>query len=280
MSKTACPVCGKKAFYRGLNYAYCFVCGHQEKVEQSLRYDYPVEDIARVYEQFYQECLLLPSEARDFLHRRGFSDKAMNEFGLLYCPTFIKPRAEYVAYKLVNKRGEPYLADRIIIPYFYGKSIYALRGRDFRGKDPKYKSNPSVVKKTVFYPYNWTSAVERADEQKRIIVTEGEFKAISAHDAGYPICAVPGVTVIPPGMMFKKDWKVILAFDNEHNIHVVRALYRIAQYFRSVFIAVLPKLGRAKMDIDELLRLGRRDLFDLALEQALPARDYFRLVGV
>lgn len=48
-----------------------------------------------------------------FLYRRGFSDKAMNEFGLLYCPTFIKPRAEYVAYKLVNKTrravsGRPY----------------------------------------------------------------------------------------------------------------------------------------------------------------------------
>lgn len=284
--KAFCPECGRKALYITPNngLAYCFVCGFTEKFgeQKFLLYveDINVEKITEVYQMFYQLCEPLPFEAVDYLTRRGFSLETIQRFGLVYCPNQMPVNDDFRKYRLTNASGVPYLKDRIIIPYFYGDKVINLRGRDFKGHEPKYKSAITPAKKFFFYPFNWTEATQRADREGYIILTEGELKAVAAHEAGYPVCAVSGIRNIPPGLSFKRDWRIILAFDNEFGNHVAQAVKDIARWYRNIYVAILPRLGKLKMDIDDLIREGRKDLFDLAIREAIPVQNYLRLVGV
>lgn len=165
---------------------------------------------------------------------------------------------------------KPILKGTITIPYWNGNTCVFLRGRKLAPKpgDPKYLSptGPAYAGGTpVFYLHH------ALRDAPAVILTEGEFKALAAHQewrAGrseLPCVATSGAMYLPPALVDALVGKLVyLAYDNEkpkrgeRESAGERAVSRNGAKLRAAGIAVkvieLPRTAdQSKTDLDSFI---------------------------
>ena len=267
--KVQCPVCPGRNFFvtedNGL--CYCFNCGASYRLEGSGSTYRPFVESPNVgaIREIYTELAgyyhsQLRQQDRDELHARGLNDDTIEELRIGYCPPFYHELYENdlayeggIAYRDHKTNSYmPFLADRIIFPYIVEGLVTDLRGRSSTA-DVKYLSTFRSPRQIgADYPYNWQDA-----KQDLFILTEGEIKAASAHQAGFRCVALPGMTNWKEKLLPDPKKRVIILFDRvadqRQKLATNKAILRIANKVPDAYIGSLPLLGERKMDIDAFL---------------------------
>ncbi|MCF0262533.1 MAG: toprim domain-containing protein, partial [Sphaerochaetaceae bacterium] len=173
-------------------------------------------------------------EARDYIAKRGISEKTCETFMLGYIPD----KADWL-YKLLKKNNysdeilalsglfnkgnleNGFFRNRIMFPIrtWQGNCV-AFSGRDLSGfSQAKYKNSPETVlyskRNVLFGFYEGLAALK---EKKEIIICEGNFDVISLHQAGFEnSCATCGTALTDEHIRLIKRYceKVYLLFDSD-----------------------------------------------------------------
>lgn len=269
--KVVCPQCTGKDCWVTLDNGtgFCFECGAQyaigenkfQRPKQEVR-ELDVPGIRHLYDtavDFYHDCLT--PDHLEFLERRGIDRSDVDTFMIGFCPTgnsplYHSPLAQDSG--IVDYAGSPWLANRIVFPYFAEGHATDLRGRSTDGTDPKYKSLPRhAMSRGAWYPFNYERAYKLARKSKTVIVTEGEIKAIVADKFGHAAVAFPGMLSLRPGVVFDADVRIVVIYDNaagkEDKLRVDRAIAKLSDRLGHFYVATLPLLGEEKQDIDSFL---------------------------
>lgn len=282
--KTTCPMCGHESLYVTPNngMAHCFrpVCKHTEfngnmARKERVRSD-NVNEIRAIYKElawYYHSSL--DKRARTYLHKRGFTDKTIEELQIGYAPEgklplYRDPMAKEAG--LATMKDEAFLGDRITFPYFKdANTITDIRGRAI---DPnvelKYKSPfGDVIFRGAIYPYNY-----HLRESKHIIIAEAEIKADIAYQLGYAAMGLPGIGSWRTGFVQGERQQVTIVFDNESNPEtqrsVIAAVRKVAGELIKPRIAVLPIIGgEIKAEIDTFVNKYGGALFASVIDNAL-----------
>lgn len=269
--KVTCPSCsGKDLWVTPSNgRGFCFECGTPYSIGDERRsfdsYPQPVfnvpaiRQIYRTASEHYHDCLT--PDHRTYLANRGMDSTAVDLFRVGYCPAGVMPLYQTTIAKeagIADRTGEPWLAERIVFPYVADGEVTDLRGRVLGNEEPRYKSlyHKSQTRGAV-YPFNYDRAIARAKDTRTIIITEGEIKAAIADLHGFAAVALPGMLSWRPGFIANSDIKLVVMFDNAHDltdrVRVDKAIYRLSKVIPYFNVGVLPLLGEQKMDIDTFL---------------------------
>lgn len=138
-------------------------------------------------------------EALEYIHRRGFTDDTIKEFGLGFAPsdpTFVRNFAlknnfnEYIISRsgLFSSSGYSYFQNRITFPiYSRNGKIVAFSARTMKNDDniPKYINSSETVafsKKMEFFGFH---QAQSAFKNKEIpVICEGNFDVLALHQSG------------------------------------------------------------------------------------------------
>ena len=288
-----CPVCGCKDanFSLGKLVWRCWHCpssgkivaeeGYEVKEVEEPKFDIP--EIRKLYASLaesYHNSLF--KEATDYLKSRGLTEETIDKFKLGFCGTdFHEEYSNNVAEDSgVIYQDYPILSNRIVIPYMYNDTVVDLRGRTLNSVFQYKPNTPTYVSlsgnreaRGATYLFNH----DIIDKENRIIITEGEFKAIVAIQYGFPVVATPGIF----GWHDKwteslKDKEVILAADNDKISGLRSPAYLMAkmlyQRLPQLKVAVLYKTAKQdKVDIDSLILNSGVKSFENSLRGAMSA---------
>lgn len=302
-----CPECGgSDRFYLitqphdgGAPYWRCRICDHTEPHEDELGEVAPdhvtrkeprsaaeIAEAHAAYTVVAQYCAGAlwsrdGQKALDYLRKRGLSDQVIRAAHLGWCgdgaemftELFYRYRSAYdgaMTGGLRKRQGvpRPVCKYTITIPYFHGDTCVLLRGRKLAPKrgEPKYLSPAGPL---------YAGAAPRLylhhvlADQGAVILTEGELKALVAHQewrAGrsqLPCVATSGAMYLPQALIDALAGKVVyLAYDNEENKAGERAVSRNGNKLRAAGIAVkvieLPRAdGQTKVDLDSFILHSR-----------------------
>lgn len=228
----------------------------REKAEESTR----IKNILEVTAKYYQDSLT--KEVVEYLEKdRGFFKETIQGMRLGYAQGGLKqylvgqgfPEALCIKAGVVKGNGNDYFYNRITIPAGRNGGEVQIRGRLFgqnSGLDlPKYLSLRGPARL-------FNEDALRAD---KIILTEGEFDAITLIQCDFPAVGVPGATA------FKEEWgprfrgkEVWIAFDADKDpakgpagaLRVGEILIRAGA---EVKIMELPRaMDEDKVDINDL----------------------------
>ena len=172
-------------------------------------------------------------EARNYLYRRGLSDKTIRKFGLGYSPAGWD---ELTRMLLENKYPESLLLEsglsvrsksgelidrfrgRIMFPIFNIRgNIIGFGGRVLDGSMPKYMNSPDTPvynKSRELYGLNYA----RTSPSKRLLIVEGYMDVISLHQAGidFAVASLGTALTKMQGWILKKySEEVIIAYDSD-----------------------------------------------------------------
>lgn len=219
--------------------------------------------------------------ALDYLRKRGLSDSIIKGAQLGWCgdgaamftDLFYHRKEAYEGTMIGGLRKRqgiprPVCKYTITIPYWHGDTCILLRGRKLAPKrgEPKYLSPAGPIYaggSPRFYLHHVLK------DQVSVILTEGELKALVAHQewrAGrshLPCVATSGVMYLPPALIDALKGKVVyLAYDNEDNRAGERAVSRNGNKLRAAGITVkviqLPRAdGQSKVDLDSFILTNR-----------------------
>lgn len=308
-----CPICGgSDRFYLitqpahgGAPYWRCRQCDYTEPHDDDGLDAAPIDHASRqqsrtateiaeahaAYTAVAEYCadqLWTPAGARalDYLRKRGLSDSTIRQALLGWCGDgaemftrlFYADRPAYdgaMIGGLRRRQGIPQSICKytITIPYWHGDTCVLLRGRKLmpRGSEPKYLSPVGPLYAggaPIFYLH------EVLIVSDQVILTEGELKALAAHQewrAGrspLPCVATSGVMYLPPALIEALRGKVVyLAYDNEARQRGQRqspgeaAIVRNGNKLRAAGIAVkvieLPRRpDQSKVDLDSYIAAG------------------------
>jgi hypothetical protein len=282
--KTTCSECQSNNFYvtehNGLG--YCFSCGYTERTkEQVQEKESPHVDAYRLlYKQaahYYHSCL--STEHRNYLYERGLTDSTIQKQMIGYVPFDsqpwdILPIAEDAG---LSRQHKPFLAGRIVFPYFLGDSVVDIRGRAFYDQPEKYLSlYRSGTYRGASVCYNIDTHADT------LVIAEGEMKALvpSQEIREYAFHSLPGI--LSNRMISTKQYKrAIILFDNQvqHIKEVHKAIMKLAKRIHNPYVATLPLRKEKKQDIDSyMLRYGIQAL-KTVLNNAGTFTDWSRLHG-
>lgn len=279
--KTVCSQCGSNSLYvtpeKNLT-AYCFLCGYADfsgSDYRSIERFHDVKGLRQYYTeiaQYYHSCL--DETSIRYLHSRGFTDYAISDLMLGFCPddshilyldSFAKPSG------LVNSRNNPFLANRIVFPYCVNDQVTDIRGRSLE-KQTEYRylsPKGSSYYRGADYPYLYNGSAQ--------LIVEGEIKAWFAREAGYTVHGLPGINSMRP----KTDGAVV-CFDSstrpKSRAAVFRAVLSLSKRIPGIRVAQLP-IDRSESDIgidDFILRYGA-DEFRKIVDHALPVDVWKRI---
>jgi DNA primase (bacterial type) len=290
--KATCPICGHDSFYitpdNGMGYCFRPECKHTEfngkaQRKQRVRSDNVVE-IRAVYKElawYYHGAL--DSRARKYLHKRGFTDKTIEDLQIGYCPTGTLPLYRDPIAKeagLSTAKNEAFLGDRITFPYFKDKNtVTDIRGRAIDANEElKYKSPfGDGVFRGAIYPYNY-----HLRQNTHIIIAEAEIKADIAYQLGYAAMGIPGIGSWRTGFVQEDRQRVTIVFDNESNPEtqksVIAAVKKVAGQLIKPYIAVLPIFeGEKKAEIDVFILQHGGELFASIVDNALDYKTWTAL---
>ena len=296
-----CPVCGcKDANFNTAKLKWnCWHCpgrggiipqeGYEiQEVEEKVL---DIPEIRKLYTSLavkYHDNMVLSSIK--YLKDRGLTQQTIDDFKLGFCSTdfydeYLNDIAEDAG---VIYSNYPVLTNRITIPYIVDNEVTDLRGRILNGiytyKDntPTYTSlagNHAVRGATFLFNHD---VIDKSD---RIIITEGEFKAVVAQQHGFPTVATPGVFGWQKrwSILFK-DKEVILAADFDRVIGFRTPAYLMAK----MLVKEIPQLKIAsfeqarhttdgKIDIDSLITSGNLKSFERAINGAMDAKTWLEL---
>lgn len=299
--KVLCPSCGgNDLWYTDYNgRAYCFECGASYSVTDSngkpRQYEeranevFDVDSIRKLYGEvsvWYKESV--QKSHRDYLNSRGIDSKAIDIFGIGYCPvSSLPPYTNPIARDagLLDTRGSPSLAGRIVFPYQMDGEITDFRGRAVdKEVEPRYRSlDHRSSSRGAIFPFNYARAMEKARDDKVIIITEGEIKAAVADLFGFPCVGLPGMLAWKPGFLVNKDIRIVVAFDSNRDpldrVRVDRALHNLSKRITDFSVVSLPLLGEDKMDIDYFLlhQRGGYSRFKYLVDNSVEYASYLKL---
>lgn len=307
--KCVCPSCGgSDLWYTPENdSAFCFECGGSYKVESpdgkaraasgNVEVRPPTAEelieIRRIYTGLQQHYVdSLGDSHLVYLRSRGIDDSTARSFGIGYCPT----ADQHVLYEDPNARmagvvqrvadtNVPQLSDRIVFPYYVDGVATDMRGRAVQQEiEPRYKGlSRKSQERGAIYPFNYARALNAAREQKFVLLTEGEIKAIVADAHGFPCVALPGMLAWKHGFAVDPDVSIIVAFDSnsdeEDKHRVDLALHSLSRKLKPFFVVTMPLLGEPKMDIDLFLmhKRGGFQYFKSLVDNAVPYGTYVKL---
>jgi hypothetical protein len=163
-----------------------------------------------------------------------------------------------------------------------------LRGRivnnvfQYKEDTPTYVSlSGSHVARGATFLFNH-DVINKSD---RIIITEGEFKAIVAQQHGFDTVATPGI------FGWQKEWsplfknkEVILAadFDRISGLRspaylMAKTLHKEIPHLKVALLALAGNTSKGKIDIDSLITNGHLDIFKLAIKGAMPVEKWLKI---
>ena len=191
----------------------------------------------RLCSYLHQYLLKSPNaqKAREYIARRGITDKTCEDFQLGYVPAqgeFLRGLLSKQNYSddLLLESGlfqkgdlnKGFFRDRIMFPIrtWQGNCV-AFSGRDMSGfsEAPKYKNSPETMlysKRSVLFGFY--ESLPALKEKKQIIICEGNFDVISLHQAGLNYsCATCGTALTPEHLKMIKRYcdKIYLLFDSD-----------------------------------------------------------------
>jgi len=276
--KIECPVCFHKAFAvtPEKGFSYCFACSYMEQEgnkkqtpKQKSKHIPEIRDLYTRITEYYHSSL--DKKSIDYLHSRGISDTSIQQFKLGYCPIGKSPFYKGILAResgLATYEETAVLGDRIVFPYFINDTLVTdIRGRSF-DNELRYKSpyNTSYYRGAI-YPYNYKTYMQA----NKVIITEGEIKAIIAEQYGHATISIPGVLSWRSGFRENEGKEHILLFDSQttHTRQLHDAIQKIAQKIDRLKIATLPLFGKDKQDIDSFILTYGIDAFNIIIDKAL-----------
>lgn len=286
--KDTCPECRKDNLWvtpeNGI--AHCFTpgCGYHVygiAEEQTYEVSKHVDAIRDYYKEitlYYHSCLDKPAE--NYLLARGLTHSIIEEYKLGYVPE--SPHVSYTAWiaqesgiALDKSKGyKPFLAKRIVFPYWYRGMVTDIRGRAMDDNPVRYKSAYGKTHyRGAIYPFNMDES--KADT---VLFTEGEIKALVAKQAGYACLSIPGITIWRDGFTPIDYQKVIIVMDNQRKHKgLTKAIQKVANHFENVYVATLPLYGKDKQDIDSYVNEYGYDSFRRIINSALEYNNWLSL---
>ncbi len=210
-------------------------------------------DILKAACEWFEENLKRsPGEgAREYLERRGFTQKTVEEFRLGFAPD--KHQNQSSLYKVLLEKGferEKILSSGLIIqpeddrePYdrFRGRvtfpiqdlkgNVIAFGGRVLGNGQPKYlnSSDTSIFHKGRIL-YNFAQAQRHVTPDQSLIVVEGYFDVIALHQGGFKTAVAPlgtAVTEEQLELLWRRSQQPLFCFDGD--LAGLRASFRSAK---------------------------------------------------
>ena len=206
--------------------------------------------------------------------------KTIDDFRLGFCSTgFYDEYKDSIAEESgIIKNNYPALTGRVTIPYIVNSEVVDLLGRliDKNSSIPTYKSLFGTRQSrgsNFLFNHNVIS------KSNRIIITEGEFKAIVASQYGYPVVATPGIFGWQDEWnTLLKDKEVILAADFDKISGLRSPAYLMAKllikgipHLKIALMACAKHTTKDKIDIDSLIVAGNVKTFDNIINGAMDA---------
>ena len=291
-----CPVCGcKDANFNTAKLRWrCWHCpakgviipeeGYEVKEAEEKILDIPkVRELYTTITGRYHDNII--QSALDYLKVRGLTQQTIDDFRLGFCSTdfyneYSNPMAEDAG---IVYQNYPALTNRITIPYIVGGDVTDLRGRTLNTVFQYKENTPTYV--SLLGNHASRGAVflfnhDLINKSDKIILTEGEFKAIVGYQHGFPVVATPGI------FGWQKEWsnllkgkETILAADFDRISGLRSPAYLMAKMLikelPDLKVALLEWAGyttKGKIDIDSLITDGNLHLFDRAIKGAIDAR--------
>lgn len=264
----------------------------EAKLKQKI---YEVNHLASEYYQYLLTDHTLGAKARDYLKRRGVTDKSIKTFGLGYSPnswdalsTYLKKKG-YDAALLekagltIKRTGSSGYYDR-----FRGRIMFTLK--DHRGnvvgfsgrvldptaKEAKYintSETPVYVKGNVLYGLDVTkSAIQKENEA---IVMEGELDLISSFQAGIGnVVAIKGSALTEGHVNLLRRYTEKLAFALDSDMAGDAASRRGIEIADRAGLDMRVVILPSGKDPDEAVRENAAAV-KKAIKGAIPIYDYF-----
>ena len=238
--------------------------------------------------RYFERLLAHPqqgSAAREYLKRRGVSDRARQRFRLGFTPpgwdqlltaATMKgvSREDLEAAGLIVKGRSTYydrFRNRLVFPILDVRGrVVGFGGRSLDDQEPKYLNSPETRLYTKGrHLFGLAQAKEAILEQKAAVVVEGYFDCVVLSDAGIAHVVSPlgtALTTDQARLLKRYAERVILAFDPDAagETATLRGIDLLVEVGLTVDIAQLP----AGVDPDECLRLQGRQRFEELLSQS------------
>lgn len=163
-----------------------------------------------------------------YLLKRGIKKKHIDKYNLMYVDEkecWVCGGNKFIGgEKCPNCKatGYNFYFGRVIIPTYENEKLVYFQGRDFMGKNKKFKyMNPSVPKSQVVYFY------DKIKEGDRVFVTEGPIDAMMLYD--YTTTAMMGNKISyaqAQKLLWKKPSEIIFVPDNDPNAETKKIIMK------------------------------------------------------
>ncbi|MDR2610620.1 MAG: DNA primase [Clostridiales Family XIII bacterium] len=250
---------------------------------------YEANKIAARY--YYDALWAADNPARQYLARRGLSERTMKKFGLGYAEGRQGGLAKHLEAKGVSKEislklglvkeDGGWLRDkyfgRVMFPIINSRNkVIGFSGRALVDGPPKYinsDASPVYSKKDSLYAANLTGSAIRGENLA--ILVEGQMDVIALYEQGIEnVTAALGTALTPEQAARLKKYtdNVVIAYDADPagEKATLRAIDLLAEKGMNVKVLVLDDTK----DPDEYIRKHGREKFAALLAKALPATSF------
>ena len=266
------------------------------------------QQLFKIYEvaaDFFERQMRTSEEGKkviDYLHRRGLTDESISKFRVGFSPDsfdatytyllnqgFTKSQLVSSGIAMTKETTVEKIYDR-----FRGRLMFPIRdnlgrinafgGRALKkDQDPKYvNSSESAIYHKSNVLYGFSDAKAAIKEKKEVIIAEGYFDVIAAHQVGAVNTVAPCGTALAASQLRLLNPfadTIILAFDNDHaGQEAANRAYELVQEFdMTVKMLVIPD-GKDPADYVR----SHDVLFHDLVKNAQPYADFFyhRLLSV
>jgi len=217
----------------------------QAQVAETKNKEEKLLEVCEEATKFFESELAERREITEYLHTRGVKDETITEWRLGYAPASWEDLSKYLAGKGYSKEtiadaglaaksdrkpGEIYdrFRGRIMFPLFDASGkVIAFSGRFFEkvagsreeGDPAKYVNSPETLlfkKSKVLYGFDRARAAIRKTDC--ILLVEGQFDLILAHQSGLPFTVASSGTAITPehlSLLGRLSKRLVLALDGD-----------------------------------------------------------------
>jgi archaellum biogenesis ATPase FlaH len=202
----------------------CFLCNTSGGINSLLRHfgDDPINlqtdinlSIFDAATKYYADRLMEHVQAYEYLlYKRGLTDETIRRASLGWADGGVLQHllssgydlGDITASGLVNRFGNDFLDDKIVIPYKEFGAVTSLRGKDMAGK---YLSLPGSNAQLF--------GIDAIRGERDIIITAGEMDCLLLQQMGYSACGVPGENIWKPEWTeyLEEAGRIFILFDND-----------------------------------------------------------------
>jgi DNA primase len=264
--------------------------GGQYGGESKKKAYYEANAIAARY--YYDALWAKENPARDYIRRRGLSDRTAKKFGLGYADGGRNGLADYLREKGVDEKTALELGlirkddggkirdkyyNRVMFPIINTRNkVIGFSGRIIGDGNPKYinsDASPAYSKKDSLYAINMTGSAVRANDL--VILVEGQMDVIALYEQGIMnVTAALGTALTPEqaARLRKYTENVVISYDADAagQKAALRAIDILNGKGMTVKVLVLDDMK----DPDEFIRKHGREKFAAVLAKAIPATEY------